>query len=83
MNLIDELRAESKSQGTNKKSKIEVYLESLDAKDRKEWIAILVSYDHSNRAIANVLNKRGVKTSSGAVQGYRSRLREAASVAKK
>jgi len=83
MNLIDELRAESKSQGTNKKSKIEIYLDSLDAKARKEWIAILVSYDHSNRAIATVLSKRGVQASGSSVQGYRARLREAASVPKK
>jgi spore coat polysaccharide biosynthesis protein SpsF (cytidylyltransferase family) len=83
MNLIDELRAESKSQGTNKRSKIEVYLESLDAKSRKEWIAILVSYDHSNRAITKVLEKRGVKASNSSVQNTRARLREAASVAKK
>ena len=83
MNLIDELRAESKSQGTNKKSKIEVYLESLDAKTRKEWVSILVSYDHSNRAITKVLEKRGVKASNSSVQNFRARLREAASVAKK
>lgn len=83
MNLIDELRAESKSQGSNKKSKIEIYLETIDAKSRKEWIGILVSYDHSNRAIAKVLEKRGIKASSSSVQGYRARLREAASVAKK
>jgi hypothetical protein len=83
VNLIDELRAESKSQGSNKQSKIEIYLESLDAKDRKEWIAILVSYDHSNRAIAKVLGKRNVKASNSSVQNYRARLREAASVAKK
>ena len=83
MNLLDELRAESKSQGTNKRSKIEVYLESLDAKSRKEWIAILVSYDHSNRAITKVLEKRGVKASNSSVQNTRARLREAASVAKK
>lgn len=83
MNLIDELRAESKSQGTNKRSKIEIYLETLDAKDRKEWIAILVSYDHSNRAIATILNRRGVKASGSSVQSYRSTLREAASVSKK
>ncbi len=83
MNLIDELRAESKSQGTNKRSKIEVYLENLDAKTRKEWIGILVSYDHSNRAIVKVLEKRGVKSSNSSVQNVRARLREAASVAKK
>ncbi len=83
MNLIDELRAESKSQGANKRSRIEVYLESLDAKTRKEWIAILVSYDHSNRAISKVLGKRGVKTSDSSVQNYRGRLREAASVVTK
>ena len=83
MNLIDELRAESKSQGSNKRSKIEVYLESLDAKSRKEWIAILVSYDHSNRAITKVLEKRGVQASNSSVQNTRARLREAASVAKK
>jgi hypothetical protein len=83
MNLIDELRAESKSQGTNKKSKLEVYLGTLDAKTRKEWIAILVSYDHSNRAIASVLAKRDIKMSSSSVQAYRTRLREAASVATK
>lgn len=83
MNLIDELRAESKSQGTNKRSKIEVYLDSLDAKTRKEWIGIFVSYDHSNRAITKVLEKRGVKSSISSVQNVRARLREAASVAKK
>jgi hypothetical protein len=83
VNLIDELRAESKSQGTNKKSKIEVYLESLDAKTRKEWVSILVSYDHSNRAITKVLGKRGVKASNSSVQNFRARLREASSVAKK
>lgn len=83
MNLIDELRAESKSQGSNKRSKIEVFLENLDAKTRKEWIEILVSYDHSNRAITKVLEKRGVKASNSSVQNTRTRLREAASVAKK
>lgn len=83
MNLIDELRAESKSQGTNKKSKIETYLESLNAKERKEWESILVSYDHSNRAIMRVLSKRGVSSSMTSVQNMRSRLREVASVASK
>lgn len=83
MNLIDELRAESKSQGSNKRSKIEVYLDTLDAKTRKEWIGILVSYDHSNRAVTKVLAKRGVKASNSSVQNVRARLREAASVAKK
>lgn len=83
MNLIDELRAEVKSQGTNKKSYIEIYLSELEAKDRKEWIGILVSYDHSNRAITKVLRKRGVKASMSSVQNYRTRLREAASVSQK
>ena len=84
MTLIDELRAQTKSQGNNKQSKIDDYLESLDATDRKEWQVVLMSYDHSNRAIAEVLKTRGVTLSPSAVQLVRSRLRESATnVAKK
>jgi hypothetical protein len=84
MSLIEELRAQTKSQGNNKQSKIDIYLESLDAKDRKEWLTVLVSYDHSNRAIAEVLKTRGVILSPSAVQFVRSRLRDSATdVAKK
>ena len=84
MSLIEELRAQTKSQGSNKQSKIDLYLDSLDAKDRKEWISVLMSYDHSNRAIVEVLKTRGVMLSSSAVQLVRSRLRDSAThVAKK
>lgn len=84
MTLIDELRAQTKSQGSNKQSKLDLYLETLDAKDRKEWLIVLIAYDHSNRAIAEVLKKRGVNLSSSAVQLVRSKLRESATnVAKK
>ena len=84
MTLIDELRAQTKSQGSNKQSKLDIYLETLDPKDRKEWLVVLIAYDHSNRAIAEVLKKRGVNLSSSAVQLVRSKLRESATnVAKK
>jgi hypothetical protein len=84
MSLIEELRAQTRSQGSNKQSKIDLYLDSLDAKDRKEWISVLMSYDHSNRAIAEVLKTRGVTLSPSAVQLVRSRLRDSATnVAKK
>ena len=84
MSLIEELRAQTRSQGSNKQSKIDLYLDSLDAKDRKEWISVLMSYDHSNMAIAEVLKTRGVTLSPSAVQLVRSRLRDSATnVAKK
>ena len=84
MTLIDELRAQTKSQGSNKQSKLDLYLETLDPKDRKEWQVVLIAYDHSNRAIAEVLKTRGVVLSCSAVQLVRSRLRDSlTNVAKK
>ncbi len=83
MTLLDELRAQAKSHGNNRRSKITVFLEKLSDKDRKEWIQVFISPDHSCRAIMEVLRKRGVDTSISSIQATRVRLRESSSVAKK